>query len=75
MTEDEREKAIRSAGLRTQSYAYENKGEEKAPAYDRVMKGLRDREVVEEIEAGRGEPGFQEALMAEARRRGLEVKV
>ena len=43
----------------------------KPPDYGRVMAGLSDRELTEELAAGLGDPGYRDALRAEADRRGI----
>jgi hypothetical protein len=39
------------------------------PSYERVVRGLSDRELREEIDAGLGSEEYQQALAAEAERR------
>lgn len=41
------------------------------PAYGRVLALLSDRELADEIQAGRGQPSYQTAAQAELRRRGV----
>ena len=45
---------------------------EKAPSYGRVIHSLSDDDIIVEIERGRGEPGYQEALRLEVERRGID---
>jgi hypothetical protein len=72
MTDVERRVGARDASLKSGQYSYEYRGKAKPPDYGRVIDSLSDDDVLVEIERGRGEPGYQEALRHEAERRGLE---
>lgn len=55
---------------KTFGYGHEQ-GKHREPDYARVIGLLSDRELADEIAAGRGAPGYQEALReAHARRQG-----
>lgn len=72
-------KAARTAGQERRSAASINRwsvlheGAMLGPDYSRTFAALGDRELLEEIELGKGGDEFQAAARAEAARRGLEV--
>lgn len=45
-----------------------------AANYDRVARVLSNADLRDELDLGRGDPGYQEALRTEAKRRGIGVR-
>lgn len=52
------------------AYPVSGPGDSTPPNYERGVRALSDAELEDEILSGRGEPGYQIALLAEADRRG-----
>jgi hypothetical protein len=73
MTEQERRVGVRDAVLKGNQYSYEYRGQAKPPDYGRIIDSLSDDDIVVEIERGRGEPEYQQALREEAERREIEL--
>lgn len=77
MSTRELERLARDASLRSPS-GRDNKQHPQPPNYARVVATLTDNEVVEEYGRARHgsatpEPGFVDALLEEARKRGIDV--